>query len=211
MIVIIDYGMGNLRSVWKAFEKVGAEVKVSDRVADIEKADGVVLPGVGAFAPAMDNLRQGGFVQPVRDILLSCSKPFLGICLGLQLLMEESEEDGQNEGLGIIAGRCRRFEKSKLKVPQMGWNQVEMPEPKAKIFTGIPSGSYFYFVHSYFVEPTDKSWTAGQTTYGETFTSAIARRDRIFALQFHPEKSQQKGLRILENFSRLVRGENLSE
>jgi len=202
MITIIDYGMGNLRSVWKAFEQIGAEAKVSDQAEDITKAKAVVLPGVGAFAPAMRHLRERGLIEPVVELLQSRAKPFLGICLGLQLLMEESEEDGPVEGLGVIPGRCKRFV-TDLKVPHMGWNQVEWAQD-APIFKGIDSGSYFYFVHSYFVEPTDPDWIAGKTTYGEAFTSAIAREGKIFALQFHPEKSQQKGLQILKNFAALA-------
>ena len=203
MIVIVDYGMGNLRSVWKAFERVGAQIKVSDQPKEIERAQGVVLPGVGAFAPAMQHLRERGLLAPVRDVLQSRSKPFLGICLGLQLLMEESEEDGPVEGLGIIPGRCRRFV-TDLKVPHMGWNQVEWNQQPAPLFEGVPSGSFFYFVHSYFVDPAEVGWTCGRTQYGETFTSAIARDGVIFATQFHPEKSQHKGLQILKNFARLV-------
>ena len=203
MIVIVDYGMGNLRSVWKAFERVGAEVKVSDQAGDLKKAQGVVLPGVGAFAPAMEHLRQRRLLEPVREILKGQEKPFLGICLGLQLLMEESEEEGPVEGMKIVPGRCRRFV-TDLKVPHMGWNQVEWSGSPAAIFEGIPSGSFFYFVHSYYVDLSDEAWTCGRTSYGETFTSAIAQEDKIFAVQFHPEKSQQKGLQILENFAALV-------
>jgi len=202
MIVIFDYGMGNLRSVWKAFERVGAPVKVSDQAGDLAKARGIVLPGVGAFAPAMQHLRERGLLEPVREALQSRAKPFLGICLGLQLLMEESEEDGPIEGLGLIPGRCRRFV-TRLKVPHMGWNQVEWTG-QVPLFEGIPSGSYFYFVHSYYVDPVEEGWTCGRTVYGEAFTSAIARDGRIFATQFHPEKSQQKGLQVLKNFSRIV-------
>lgn len=202
MIVIVDYGMGNLRSVWKAFEKVGAQVEISDDPEKINRAKGLVLPGVGAFAPAMQHLRERGLLEPVREILTARSKPFLGICLGLQLLMEESEEDGPVSGLGVIPGRCRRFTTS-LKVPHMGWNQVEWHKP-VPIFDGIDSGSFFYFVHSYYVEPNQPEWICGKTTYDNVFASAVSDGKSIFALQFHPEKSQQKGLKILENFTRLV-------
>jgi len=202
MIVIVDYGMGNLRSVWKAFERVGAQAKVSDQPGELDRASGVVLPGVGAFAPAMQHLRERGLLEPVREVLAGRSKPFLGICLGLQLLMGQSEEDGPVEGLGIIPGHCRRFV-TDLKVPHMGWNQVEWTQ-EVPLFEGIPGGSFFYFVHSYFVDPAEEGWTCGRTGYGKTFTSAIARDGMIFATQFHPEKSQQGGLQILKNFSRLV-------
>jgi glutamine amidotransferase len=202
VIVIVDYGMGNLRSVWKALEKAGGQVKVSDKAEDLKEARGVVLPGVGAFSPAISNLRQRGLLEPVREILSSSVKPFLGICLGLQLLMEESEEEGPVQGLGIIPGRCTRFQ-TKLKVPHMGWNQVRWEKPAA-IFDGIPDGSYFYFVHSYYVKPEETEWISGSTVYDQVFTSAIAKDNRIFAVQFHPEKSQQKGLKILENFVGLV-------
>ncbi len=202
MIVIIDYGMGNLRSVWKALEQVGAQVKVSDDPREIQRAQGVVLPGVGAFAPAMRHLEERGLLETVRAILTTRSKPFLGICLGLQLLMEESEEDGPVEGMRIIPGYCRRFV-TQLKVPHMGWNQVAWKSSSA-LFEGIPNNSYFYFVHSYYVQPRDVSWTSGITHYEHEFTSAISKDDRIFAVQFHPEKSQLRGLKILENFKILV-------
>jgi glutamine amidotransferase len=203
MIVIIDYGMGNLRSVWKAFERVGAKARVSDRSSDIEKADAVVLPGVGAFAPAMRHLKERDLLGPIREVLAARSKPFLGICLGLQLLMQDSEEAGVTQGLGLIPGRCKRFV-TDLKVPHMGWNQVELVQEGCPLFEGVPSGSFFYFVHSYYVDPEQEGWTCGRTVYDKPFTSAIARDGKIFALQFHPEKSQEKGLQLLRNFSRMA-------
>ena len=202
MITIVDYGMGNLRSVWKAFEAAGAQAKVSDQLADIESASGIVLPGQGAFAPAMKRLRETGLLEPVLDIIRNKKKPFLGICLGLQLLVEESEEDGPVEGFGIIHGKCRRFV-TDLKVPHMGWNQVEWTK-KAAIFEGIESGSYFYFVHSYYVDTKDPDWACGTTDYEVPFSSAVAAGGHRYAVQFHPEKSQEKGLQILKNFTRIV-------
>lgn len=203
MIVIIDYGMGNLRSVQKGFEKVGFEALVSDDPRVIEGADKLVLPGVGAFRDCMDNLRQGGFIGPI-ERHIEAGRPFLGICLGLQLLFTESEEFGLHAGLNIIPGRVRRFPADlqqageALKVPHMGWNQLAIQRP-APIFEGVPSGESVYFVHSYYVEPEDPSVVAATADYGLTFCAAVWR-DNVMATQFHPEKSQQVGLRILKNF-----------
>jgi len=201
MIVIVDYGMGNLRSVQKGFERVGAQAMVSRKIQDIDSADKLVLPGVGAFPECMKNLVTFGLVDSILDFLKS-GKPFLGICLGLQLLFEESEEFGLHEGLKVIPGRVKAFSREMgLKIPHMGWNQVTFKKD-VPIFQGIDDGSFFYFVHSYFVEPVLAEDIATETDYGVTFTSSIAR-DNIFALQFHPEKSQENGLRILRNFSNL--------
>ncbi|MGC8603634.1 MAG: imidazole glycerol phosphate synthase subunit HisH [Desulfomonilaceae bacterium] len=201
MIVIVDYGMGNLRSVQKGFERVGSSALVSRKVEDLRAADKLVLPGVGAFPECMRNLKKLELVDPIVDFL-KCRKPFLGICLGLQLLFDESEEFGLNSGLKIIPGKVKAFHRDiGLKIPHMGWNQVII-EKDIPIFQGIDDESFFYFVHSFYVEPDIRSDIAAQTDYGITFTSAIAR-DNIFALQFHPEKSQKNGLRILENFSRI--------
>ncbi|WP_225072824.1 imidazole glycerol phosphate synthase subunit HisH [Desulfuromonas sp. CSMB_57] len=203
MIVIIDYGMGNLRSVQKGFEKVGFEALVSDDPRVIEGADKLVLPGVGAFRDCMDNLRQGGFIGPI-ERHIEAGRPFLGICLGLQLLFTESEEFGLHAGLNIIPGRVRRFPADlqqagqALKVPHMGWNQLAIQRP-APLFEGVPSGESVYFVHSYYVEPEDPSVVAATADYGLTFCAAVWR-DNVMATQFHPEKSQQVGLRILKNF-----------
>ena len=203
MIVIIDYGMGNLRSVQKGFEKVGFEALVSDDPRVIEGADKLVLPGVGAFRDCMDNLRQGGFIGPI-ERHIEAGRPFLGICLGLQLLFTESEEFGLHAGLNIIPGRVRRFPADlqqagqALKVPHMGWNQLAIQQP-APLFEGVPSGESVYFVHSYYVEPEDPSVVAATADYGLTFCAAVWR-DNVMATQFHPEKSQQVGLRILKNF-----------
>ncbi|NCO66485.1 MAG: imidazole glycerol phosphate synthase subunit HisH [Candidatus Aquicultor secundus] len=201
MIAIIDYGMGNLRSVEKAFEKLGFEVAVSDDPGFINKAQGVVLPGVGAFADCMANLKSAGLEGAVYDSINS-SKPFLGICLGLQLLMEESEEDGIHKGLGVFNGRVRRLPEGQ-KIPHMGWNQVRYAN-KPPIFEGVPEGSNFYFVHSYYVDPSDTGIIATVTDYGFEFTSSIWS-DNVFAVQFHPEKSGDVGLKVLENFGRLCK------
>ncbi len=199
MIVIVDYGMGNLRSVQKGFERVGSKALVSRDIEDIKSADKLVLPGVGAFPECMKNLARFELVKPIIDFLGS-GKPFLGICLGLQLLFDESEEFGLNEGLKVIPGKVKAFSRDMgLKIPHMGWNQIILKKD-VPLFDGISNGSFFYFVHSYFVEPDSSSDVATETEYGVTFTSAIAR-DNIFALQFHPEKSQQNGLRVLKNFS----------
>ncbi len=199
MIVIVDYGMGNLRSVQKGFERVGSKALVSRDIQEIKSADKLVLPGVGAFPECMKNLYRFELVKPIIDFLGS-GKPFLGICLGLQLLFDESEEFGLNEGLKVIPGKVKAFSRDMgLKIPHMGWNQIILKKD-VPLFDGINNGSFFYFVHSYFVEPDSSSDVATETEYGVTFTSAIAR-DNIFALQFHPEKSQQNGLRVLKNFS----------
>jgi len=206
MIAIIDYGMGNLRSVQKAFEKVGFAAKVTADPADLRDAEKLVLPGVGAFKDCMDNLREGGFIEPIRRHVES-GKPFLGICLGLQLLFSESEEFGRHQGLGIIPGKVVRFPADlrvageELKVPHMGWNQIRLRQD-APLFRGVADGSAVYFVHSYYVIPDDPTVVAAVTDYGIAFCSAI-RRDNVMATQFHPEKSQQIGLRILRNFGEM--------
>lgn len=201
LIAIIDYGMGNLRSVEKAFEKLGYDVAISNDPEFIRKADGVVLPGVGAFADCMSNLVSAGLEGAVRESIES-KKPFLGICLGLQLLFKESEEDGIYEGLGVFNGRVRRLPEGQ-KIPHMGWNQITF-ERKAPIFEGVPESSNFYFVHSYYVEPADKGIAATVTDYGLQFTSSIWS-ENVFAVQFHPEKSGDVGLKVLDNFGRLCK------
>lgn len=206
MITIIDYGMGNLRSVQKGFEKVGFEAKVTADPADVRTASKLVLPGVGAFKDCMDNLREGGFVEPILRHVES-GKPFLGICLGLQLLFSESEEFGRHQGLGIIPGKVVRFPADmhlageELKVPHMGWNQIRLQQD-IPLFRGVEDGSSVYFVHSYYVVPEDPKAVATTTEYGISFCSAICR-DNVMATQFHPEKSQQVGLRILKNFGNM--------
>ena len=198
MLAIIDYGVGNLRSVYMAFHRLGLEARVTADAGEIRKASALVLPGVGAFGDAIDNLRASG----LEDTILSAIKdgvPFLGICLGLQLLFEVSEEMGEHRGLGILAGHVRRFPKG-LKVPHMGWNQIHQVKD-TPLWRGLPDDSYAYFVHSYFVDPEDASVTAATTDYGIEYTSAIAR-DNVYAIQFHPEKSQDVGEQILRNFAR---------
>jgi len=203
MIAVVDYGVGNLRSVSKALERVGADVRVTSSPADLERADAVVLPGVGAFAHCMDNLRAAGLEASVRAAAAS-DKPFLGVCVGMQILFEESDEFGRVEGLGILRGRVRRFEPKDpaLKVPHMGWNQLDVKR-RAPHLEGIEDGTRVYFVHSYYVETPDASIIATTTKYDVEFVSS-AWRGNIFATQFHPEKSQATGLRILGNFARLV-------
>jgi glutamine amidotransferase len=208
MIAIIDYGMGNLRSVQKAFETAGHRAVVTRDPRAIADAGHVVLPGVGAFADCMTNLEQYGLGEPIRKTIAS-GKPFLGICLGLQLLFTESEEFGVHKGLGVLPGRVKKFPfggtgsapegaGGRLKVPHMGWNGVTV-QRAAPPLQGIASGEHFYFVHSYCVEPQDASVVATMTDYGVPFVSSIWRGN-IFACQFHPEKSQAAGLRLVKNF-----------
>ena len=204
MIAIIDYDMGNLRSVQKAFEAVGCPAVVTRDSKVIAEASHVVLPGVGAFGDCMRNLDAYGLIDPVMRAIAS-GKPFLGICLGLQLLLSESDEFGIHRGLGVIPGKVVRFAPSPskgssqaLKVPHMGWNTVAMRK-RTPALEGVPAGAYMYFVHSYHVVPDDPAVVCTTTDYGEPFVSSIAR-DNIFACQFHPEKSQAGGLRIIKNF-----------
>ena len=198
MIAIIDYGMGNLRSVHKAFEAVGHGAVVTREARVIRDASHVVLPGVGAFGDCMANLDRYGLIDPIRKSIES-GRPFLGICLGLQLLFTESEEFGTHKGLGIIPGRVRRFAiDPTLKVPHMGWNEVEILRP-APIFEGVKTGTHCYFVHSYYVEPDDSRVVASVTDYGGRFVSSVWR-DNVVACQFHPEKSQAVGLQLIKNF-----------
>lgn len=201
MIAIIDYEMGNLRSVQKAIERVGHEAVITsdpDVLADAEK---VVLPGVGAFRDAISALRERKLVEPIRAAI-EAGKPFLGICLGLQLLFDKSYEDGEYEGMGIVPGEVVRFKvPAEFKVPHMGWNQVQFCK-RPPVMNGIEEGAHFYFVHSYYVAPRDRSVVATETDYSSAFCSSIWR-DNLFAVQFHPEKSQASGLRLLKNFAEL--------
>jgi imidazole glycerol-phosphate synthase subunit HisH len=211
MIAIIDYGMGNIRSVEKGFCKIGANVKITADPRVIADADGLVLPGVGAFKDCMANLDKLGLIDVILKEIAK-GKPFLGICLGLQLLFTESEEFGVCRGLDLFKGRVIRFnfdklpdsEKSGLKIPHMGWNTAKL-ERRPPIFADIPDNSYFYFVHSFYVVPEDKGIIAASTEHGIDFTSMIWK-DNVFATQFHPEKSQKMGLSILNGFNRFVTG-----
>jgi glutamine amidotransferase len=200
MIAIIDYGMGNLRSVQRAFEYVGAEAIVTTDRATIESASAVVLPGVGAFGKAMANLEQAGLTDVIRQVIAQ-GRTFLGICLGLQLLFEESDEMGLHRGLGIFGGQVKRFEIG-LKVPQIGWNQIHI-QRVSPLLEGVADGSYAYFVHSYYVAPADPEMVLATTDYEIDYASTIGRGN-VFGIQFHPEKSQAVGLRILRNFTMLV-------
>jgi glutamine amidotransferase len=202
-IVIIDYGMGNLRNVQKAFEHIGVAARISSGAADLVGADGLVLPGVGAFGDAMANLNDARLVAPIHQAV-SADKPVLGICLGLQLLFDEGEEMGIHRGLGILPGRVVRFGTG-LKVPHIGWNQLEMTDRGAQssLLQGIPDKSHAYFVHSYYAAPADRSCVLTTTEYGISFASVVGRGN-VFGAQPHPEKSQEVGLRLLENFARIV-------
>lgn len=206
MIAIIDYGMGNLRSVQKGFERVGCEALVTADPKVVLEADKIVLPGVGAFPDCMRNLEEGGFIEPLLRVIRE-GRPFLGICLGLQLLFSESDEFGVHKGLGIIPGRVVRFPEGmveageSLKVPHMGWNQLTFRK-RPPVFAGIETGTNVYFVHSYYVVPEEAGVIATTTSYGIEFCSSIWK-DNIVATQFHPEKSQDKGLQILKNFGEM--------
>jgi glutamine amidotransferase len=199
MIKIVDYGMGNLRSVQKAFEKLGVEAAVCATADELADADKMVLPGVGAFRDAIAELKKQRLVESIRSHI-AAGKPFLGVCLGLQLLFDVGYEDGQWEGLGIIPGKVVRFADAPgLKIPHMGWNRLDAVN-RPRLLAGIPPEAHFYFVHSYYVVPTDESVVAARTEHGSRFVSMIAR-DNLFATQFHPEKSQRVGLKLLENFA----------
>ena len=204
-VSIIDYGMGNLRSVQKGFEKIGAQAKVINTPQQVADAEAIVLPGVGAFKNCLENLDSLKLITPIIRSIES-GKPFLGICLGLQILLTESEEFGSTPGLDIIKGRVIRFEKEissehkpHLKIPHMGWNSISIKKGGPH-FKGIENETYLYFVHSYYVKPKDEEVIATTTDYGIEFVSSILK-DNIFACQFHPEKSQKAGLKILKNFT----------
>lgn len=207
VIALIDYGSGNLRSVHKALLKVGADVRVVRRPDEMSNARGLVLPGVGAFDDCINALQRQGLLEAAKKFIQS-GRPFLGICVGYQALFDGSDEfNSCAAGLGIFKGRVVRFsDRFGLKIPQIGWNQLEILKPDCPLFRGIPSGSYVYFVHSFFPHPADASIVATQTGYGETFASSVWR-DNVFATQFHPEKSQNVGLQLLKNFVKLVQGE----
>jgi glutamine amidotransferase len=210
MITIVDYGMGNLRSVHKALEHAGSKAVVTQDPGAIDKAAALVVPGVGAFKKAMENLEALKLIDPIIRFIQS-GRPFLGICLGLQLLFSESEEFGHGKGLGIFPGRVVRFpfslrgeesSRDSLKVPHMGWNSVQVKK-RVPALEGVAEGTYYYFVHSYYPVPESQEIVVTTTDYGGEFVSSVGR-ENLFACQFHPEKSQSAGLKILKNFGRLV-------
>jgi glutamine amidotransferase len=204
MIALLDYGSGNLRSVHKALLKVGADVRIAQRPEEMADARGVVLPGVGAFDDCIQALEKQGLLEASRKFI-ELGRPFLGICVGYQALFEKSEEfNSCATGMGVFQGKVVRFsENGGLKIPQIGWNQLDVVRPECPLFDGVKFGSYVYFVHSFFPKPSDSSIVATCTTYGETFASAVWR-DNVFATQFHPEKSQMVGLQLLKNFVELT-------
>ncbi len=202
VIALIDYGAGNLHSVEKALRFVGAEVRRATRPEEVAGARAAVLPGVGAFDDCLNALRRQEMIGAALDFIRT-GKPFLGICVGYQALFEGSEEfNSCAAGLGLFRGRVVRFSAPGLKVPQIGWNQIEITRPDCPIYRGIPSGSFVYFVHSFFPRPEDSSIVATRTEYGEWFASSVWK-DNVYATQFHPEKSQDTGLRLLKNFTEI--------
>ena len=204
MIALLDYGSGNLRSVEKALHKVGADLLVTTRPEALRDARAIVLPGVGAFDDCISAMQRQELLGAVREFIQT-GKPFLGICVGYQALFEKSEEfNSCAAGLGIFGGKVVRFtERPGLKIPQIGWNQLEITRPDCPLYNGIPDGSHVYFVHSFYPQPTDPSIVATRTDYGDPFASSVWR-DNVFATQFHPEKSQAVGLRLLKNFVALA-------
>ncbi|WP_028844329.1 imidazole glycerol phosphate synthase subunit HisH [Thermodesulfovibrio thiophilus] len=202
MIALIDYGMGNIKSVSKALETTGTDVKITQSPEDIRNAKAIVLPGVGAFRDCMKNLSKLELISVIKEQILK-GKPYLGICLGMQILFTESEEFGLCKGLDIFKGKVVRFQLSQgYKIPHMGWNTVKFHK-KSRLLEEIKDNSYFYFVHSYYVSPEDSKVVAGVTDYGVEFTSMIIH-ENIFATQFHPEKSQKTGLTLLRNFIKII-------
>ncbi len=202
MIALVDYGMGNLRSVEKALARVGADVRIVNARADVLSADALVLPGVGAFGDCMRNLTQLDLVGPIREFIAT-KRPFLGICLGFQALLESSEEAPRAKGLAVFEGTVPRFAANGLKVPHMGWNRLKIRVEKCPLLSGVDDGSYVYFVHSYYCAPKNKKLVCGTTGYGVEFCSMLWS-DNVFATQFHPEKSQAVGLKMLRNFVKIA-------
>lgn len=199
VIAVVDYDMGNLHSVCKGLEKAGATPKITDSPTELERADAVLLPGVGAFDPAMQHLRSRGLVEPIKQVIAS-GKPFLGICLGLQILFEHSEE-GKEPGLGIVAGTVRRFtNEPEIRIPHTGWNQLEIIQPQTRLWQNLSSQPWVYFVHSYYVDPVDPQVCAATITHGSQTVTAVIAQNNLMAVQFHPEKSSTTGLQILSNF-----------
>jgi glutamine amidotransferase len=204
MIALLDYDSGNLRSVHKALVKVGADVRIVRRPEEMRGAAAVVLPGVGAFDDCLNALRRQELLGAVKAFITT-GRPFLGICVGYQALFERSEEfNSCAAGLGVLAGKVVRFtERPGLKIPQIGWNPIEVVKPECPLYRGIASGSYVYFVHSFYPQPMDPDIVATRTEYGDVFASSVWK-DNVFATQFHPEKSQEVGLRLLRNFVELA-------
>ncbi|MEQ8541522.1 MAG: imidazole glycerol phosphate synthase subunit HisH [Coleofasciculus sp. D1-CHI-01] len=204
IIAVVDYDMGNLHSACKGLENAGATTKITDVAAEIEQADAVVLPGVGSFDPAVQHLRSRGLEEPIKRVIAS-GKPFLGICLGLQILFEGSEE-GKEPGLGIIPGKVRRFQpEPDIHIPHMGWNHLEFTQPDCPLWMQLSENPQVYFVHSYYVEPVDPTIRAATVTHGSQQITAAIARDNLMAVQFHPEKSSTRGLQILSNFVTLLK------
>ena len=199
-VLVIDYGAGNLRSVTNAFAKLGYEPIITNSGTDIRKAPAVILPGVGAAAEAMENLKNLGLIEPIRQYVAE-GRPFFGVCLGLQILLSETEEDGKHDCLNIVSGKVKRLPPG-LKTPHMGWNQVKQMK-EHPVFEGIPDETNFYFVHSYYAAPDDTSVVLGETDYGINFCCAVAK-ENLVATQFHPEKSGEPGLRMYDNFMKLA-------
>ncbi len=206
MIAVIDYGMGNLRSVGKALEHVGADVVITGEPSKLKDSRALVLPGVGAFRDAVKNLKERGIWDVVLEEVKK-GKPLLGICLGLQLLFEKSYEFGETEGLGLIKGEVIKFNlPPEFKIPHMGWNQI-FKKKESPLLEGIKEGEFFYFVHSYYVKPEEEEVVLTETDYGGLFFTSSIEKDNVFATQFHPEKSQRAGLKLLENFIRFVKAQ----
>ena len=207
-VAVIDYDMGNLHSACKGLEKAGAVPRITYSPEEILNADGVVLPGVGAFDPAMRHIRERNLEPVIKDAIAS-GKPFLGICVGLQLLFDGSEE-GNERGLGIVPGMVKRFKSEPdITIPQMGWNQLELTQNSLSLWSSLPADPYLYFVHSYYVDPIEKDIVAGTVTHGTQKVTAAISKDNLMAVQFHPEKSSDNGLQILSNFVTLIENSRL--
>jgi imidazole glycerol-phosphate synthase subunit HisH len=202
-VAVVDYDMGNLHSVCKGLQQVGAQPHITDSITEIQAADAVVLPGVGSFDPAMQHLQERRLVEPLQKIATS-GQPFLGVCLGLQLLFESSAE-GQENGLGIVAGQVKRFKSEpELTIPHMGWNQLEFTQPNCPLWQQLDPAAWVYFVHSFYVQPQNPQMTAATVTHGQQQVTAAIALDNLMAVQFHPEKSSTVGLAILANFLKTV-------
>jgi glutamine amidotransferase len=207
-IAVVDYDMGNLHSACKGLEQAGATPKITDSATELERADAIVLPGVGSFDPAMQHLRSRHLEEPIKQAIAS-GKPFLGICLGMQILFESSEE-GKEPGLGIVAGTVKRFRHEPgITIPHMGWNQLELTQPQSPLWQQLPAHPWVYFVHSYYVDPANPNVRAATITHGSQVVTAAIAHNNLMAVQFHPEKSSTAGLQILANFVSQVRSQAL--